>query len=141
MASKTAKLSSKMQVSVQKSWANCNIWLHESLNIGRQLFKYWHLNNPALYLIKGDKWCWSAKENNFSLSIYCVEVERVKAGGRAESAHLHNPEVGIYKRKQENTLSTKKVIRKTRKKNKTRSRPRKRARKNFPFINAHLCSL
>ena len=108
-----------MQVSVQKSWSNCNIWLHESLNIGRQLFKYWHLKgisyNPALYLIKGDKWCWSAKENNFSLSIYCVEVERVKAGGRAESAHLHNPEVGIYKRKQENTLSTKEEIRKTRK--------------------------
>ena len=57
-------------------------------------------------------------------------------------------EVGIYKRKQENTLSTQKAIKKKRKK--TRSRPRKRPRKkknfsslfltlSFSFINSHLC--
>ena len=48
------------------------------------------------------------------------------------------PEVGIYKRKQENTLSTKKAIKKKKlKRKKTHSRPRKRSRKKekTPFFS------
>ena len=48
-------------------------------------------------------------------SLYCMRI------------NCANPEVGIYKRKQENKNSTKKAINKTRKK--TRTRTRKRSRK------------
>ena len=83
----------------------------------------------VLFYLNFPSFCTICEVFNFFYHLICLFIYFVFSG-----YHRFYSEVGIYKRKQEDTFSTKKAIKKREiERKKTRSRPRKK-RKNFLFF-------